>query len=386
MSAPLLIGGNVIVGEGNENSEVRHGVVHVGTGSNALVALDRANGAVRWRSPLAGTAMPTAAYVGGRILTHNGNGDLLAIVPEDGSVAFARNLRTIPSMVAVLPLGRDTIVTAGQTETQIVAARASDGGIVWRAPFTKDSGLGDCPLVSDGRLVLGDYLAPFPNEPFVRAGRRNEQRAYALDARTGSPLWDVHLENGIVPKRNQAAIPLFDRSTLYVGSSVAPAVHALDVATGRVRWRRSVGGIVKGGLVARHGIVYFGDSSGRLWALRERDGGIVGVANVGTPFNVNSPIIVGETLVIASASGRILALPLTALAGARDSAASRGRADRWFAPRVLARFAAADVNRDGALTKGEFAGSFAARDFARFDRNSNGLVTPLEFGKSFTRT
>jgi outer membrane protein assembly factor BamB len=255
MSAPLVVGRDVIVGEGNENSEVHHGVVHVGSGSNAIVALDRTNGAVRWRSPLTGTAMPSPAYVGGRILAHNGNGDLLAIEPEDGSVDFARNLGTIPSMVAVLPLGVDTIVTAGQTETQIVAARTTDGAIVWRAPFAKDSGLGDCPLASDGRFIFGDYLAPNPNEPFVRAGRRNEERAYALDARTGVPIWDVHLENGFVPTRNQAAIPLLDRSTLFVGSSIAPAVHALDVATGRIRWRRRVGGVVKGGLVASHGIV-----------------------------------------------------------------------------------------------------------------------------------
>jgi outer membrane protein assembly factor BamB len=386
MSAPLVIGKEVIVGEGNENSEVHHGVVHVGSGSNALVALDRENGTERWRSPLTGTAMPTPAYVGGRILAHNGNGDLLAIEPEDGSVVFARNLGTIPSMVAVMPLGVDTIVTAGQTETQIVAARTTDGAIVWRSPFSKDSGLGDCPLASDGHLVFGDYLAPFPNEPFVRAGRTNEERAYALDARSGVPVWDVHLENGIVPTRNQAAIPLLDGSTLYVGSSIAPAVHALDAATGRVRWNRRVGGVVKGGLVASRGIVYFGDFSGRLWALRERDGSIVGVANVGTPFNVDSPIIIGETLVIGSATGRVLALPLAALAGSRDIAAPPASARRWFAPNVMTRFAAADRNRDGVLTRREFASSFAHGDFARFDRDGNGLVTPLEFGVAFVRS
>ena len=199
-------------------------------------------------------------------------------------------------------------------------------------------------------------------------------------------MWDVQLENGVVPKRNQAAIPLLDGSTLYVGSSIAPAVHALDAATGRVRWNRRVGGVVKGGLVASRGIVYFGDFSGRLWALRERDGSIVGVANVGTPFNVDSPIIVGETLVIGSATGRVLALPLAALAGSRDIAASQTSERRWFAPYIMRRFASADRNRDGGLTRREIASSFAYGDFARFDRDGNGLVTPLEFGVGFVRS
>jgi hypothetical protein len=98
---------------------------------------------------------------------------------------------------------------------------------------------------------------------------------------------------------------------------------------------------------------------------------------------VDSPIIVGETLVIGSSTGRILALPLASLTGARYNAAPAKTARRWFSPHIMTRFAAADSNRDGVLTKEEFAASFAHGDFARVDRNGNGLITPLEFGMGF---
>jgi outer membrane protein assembly factor BamB len=384
MSAPLVIGDNVIAGEGNENSRVDHGVVRVGSaGANAIVALDRLRGIVRWRALVGGTAMPTPTYMNGRIMAHVGNGDLVALAPETGAIAFTRNVHTIPSMVALLPIDGRTFVTAGQTQTGVLAIDAATGGTLWRAPFDHGSALGDCPPVSDGTQIMCDYLLPNPGEPYVKAGRVNEERAYALDARTGRVRWDVHLETGVVPRRNQAAIPLVDRGMLLLGSSIANAVHGLDLHDGRMVWRTAVGGPVKGGIVARDGIAYFGDLSGRLWALRERDGAVVGVVDAGTPFNVGSPIIVGRTLVIGSTTGRILALPLVTLRGVHERTISRSIAARRFAPSVLTRFRTGDRNHDGVLSPGELA-RLGHRDFASFDLNGDGAVTPLEFAIAMT--
>ena len=380
MAAPIVIGNNVIVGEGDENSMVMHGVVHVGGGTNAIVALDRTTGAVRWTTPLGGTAMPTSAYVDGRLVAHIGNGDLVSLSPETGAMAFHHNIGTTPSMVSLLPLGRDTVVSAGQTETEIIAVHASSGATIWRRPFLKSSALGDCPLASDGTRVMGDYLYPLPGQPYVKAGTIGESRAYALDARTGASIWDVHLDTGLIPYRNQAAIPLVDRGTLYLGSSIAKAMHAIDIATGRLVWRKQVSGPVKGGIVAVGGIIYFGDFSGRLWALREADGSTVGVINVGTPFNVSSPIVVGRTLVIGSLTGRILALPLSAFQGSHDVLASQAQASRWFAPDVLDRFRSGDRNHDGVLDRRELAAVLNYATFAHMDRDKNGSISPLEFG------
>jgi outer membrane protein assembly factor BamB len=382
MSAPLVIGRNVVVGEGDENSMVMHGVVHVGGAVNALISLDRDTGAVRWSTPIGGTCMPTAAYVNGRVVAHVGTGDLVSLSPDTGEVAFTHNLGTIPSMVAMLPLGNDMVVSAGETETGVVAVHASSGATIWRHGFPNSSALGDGPLAADGVRVMGGYLYPVPGQPhtYVKAGEIGEQRAFALDARTGAQLWDIHLEKGHVPWRNQAAIPLVDRGTLFIGSAISPTMHAIDLKTGRVLWRRKVHGPVKGGIVATGGNLYFGDFSGRIWALRESDGSVVGTVNAGTPFNVASPIVIGRTLVLGSLTGRILALPLDSIDGAHDVVATQAVAKRWFAPNVLARFRAGDRNHDGVLDRGELAHSIAHVSFARIDRDGDGRITPSEFG------
>ena len=183
-----------------------------------------------------------------------------------------------------------------------------------------------------------------------------------------------------MPNRNQSAIPLVDRGTVYLGSAIVPVMHAIDTETGHVRWRRRVDGPVKGGIVAVGGNIYFGDATGRIWSLRESDGSVAGVMNVGTPFNVASPIVVGKTIVVSSLTGRILALPLSAMNGARDVVASRARASSWFAPDVLARFRANDTNHDGVLDRTEFRHALGFAKFVRADRDGNGSVSPFEFG------
>jgi hypothetical protein len=161
-------------------------------------------------------------------------------------------------------------------------------------------------------------------------------------------------------------------------------MHAIDLASGRLVWRRRVDGPVKGGSVAFDGIVYFGDFGGRLWALRESDGSVVGTLNVGTKFNVDSPIIVGRTLVVPSLTGRILALPLSAIGGARDIRVSDKIASAWFSPAVLARFREWDRNHDGVIERSELAGTSLLADFARADRDRSGTIGPLQFGMALT--
>ena len=76
MSAPLLYRGLVIVGEGDEQSSgsAPDTLQYVGMGPSALVALDASSGAPRWRTAVAGSAMPTPTIVGGMLVEHNGAG------------------------------------------------------------------------------------------------------------------------------------------------------------------------------------------------------------------------------------------------------------------------------------------------------------------------
>lgn len=322
MSNPIVAGGVVIAGEGNQVSyhDPHPGAdkerLLIGTGESAIVALDARTGRVRWRAPMRGSAMPTGAIVGGVLVEHNGYGDLTGIDPKTGRVLYSHDTRSIASMSAVLPIGGDRIATTGVTYNETMVAHARSGAVVWRRRFgDRATGLGDCPLVTDGSRLFCNYLMPPDGQRTTELRQTAFQHMFALDARLGVLLWDVQYGQGPLPRYNEASIPLVDRGTLFCGSSVAPYVVAFEPLTGRVRWRLRVRGSVKGGIAVRNGVLYFGDGSGYLWAVEERTGRAIGSVRTNTTFNVGSPIVAGQTLVIGSYTGAIIAMPLSKIRG-----------------------------------------------------------------------
>jgi outer membrane protein assembly factor BamB len=325
MSAPIVYGSTVIVGEGDENSPNGSSPSHpilVGKPPSALIALDRRTGRVVWKVRLEGSGMPTPAIVDGILVHHNGAGHVLGIDPDTGSVLYDLNLHSYASMVAALPMPGGRFVTSGIDKNAVWMLNARSGSVVWQTDFSPvASGLGDCPPVSDGARIFCNYVMPPSSAIPVQTERYAVFRAYALDAKTGKKLWDTLLEGGILPKRNEAAIPLYANGIVYMGSSLSPTVHALDPKTGRVLWRVHTHGPVKGGIVDAGGTLYFGDLGGYLWAVDAKSGAVIGARNMNTPFNVGSPIVAGQTLIIGSKGGQILALPLSQIRSSRDSLA-----------------------------------------------------------------
>jgi outer membrane protein assembly factor BamB len=322
MSAPLVYGDAVIVGEGDPTSRSSSPSepVMVGQGPSALIAFDRHSGAIRWQAPLTGSAMPTPAIIDGILVNHDGAGWINGIDPSTGEKRYANSIGSMASMTAILPVDGGDFITAGVGSNAVWRLHADGGSVVWRSPFSKGaSGIGDCPQVSDGVRVFCDYVSPVFPDQWTVIGDLAVERVYAVDLRSGAQRWDVALEAGTLPGRNEAAIPLLSGGLLYLGSSVAPWMHALDAASGILTWETPTRGAVKGGIVEIGGIVYFGDFAGYLWALDAKTGRVVGDKNMHTAFNVGSPIVDGKTLVIGSDSGSIIAVPLQSVRSSHDS-------------------------------------------------------------------
>jgi polyvinyl alcohol dehydrogenase (cytochrome) len=162
-------------------------------------------------------------------------------------------------------------------------------------------------------------MMPVPPAQYTQVDTPAIQHAYALDVRTGKSLWDVALETGKLPWRNEAAIPLLLGGTVYFGSAIVPMMHALDAKSGHVLWATKVRAPVKGGVVSTNGHLYFGDLKGYLWSLDAKTGKIVGTKKMRSGFNVGSPIIVGKTLVIGSRTGSLYAVPLADIDKGNDA-------------------------------------------------------------------
>jgi outer membrane protein assembly factor BamB len=274
---------------------------------------------MRWQTPLSGSAMPTPAIVNGMLVHHDGAGWINGLDPATGERRYARWIGSMASMTAMLPVGDGDVVTTGVGSNAAWRLHADSGSLVWRSPFSKGaSGIGDCPPVSDGRRVFCDYVSPVLPDTSTVIGDVAVERVSALDVAKGTPVWDVALESGSLPIRNEAAIPLLSGGLLYLGSALAPRMHALDAKSGKLVWESTTHGAVRGGLVAIGDAIYFGDLGGYLWALDARTGHVIGDKLMHTPFNVGSPIVVGETLVIGSDSGSVLAIPLEDIRASHD--------------------------------------------------------------------
>lgn len=322
MSAPLVYGDVVIVGEGDPTSRTSlpSEPMSVGAGPSALIAFDRSSGSIRWQLPLTGSAMPTPAIIDGILVNHDGAGWVNGVDPDSGTKRYSRWIGSMASMTAALPIGAGDFITTGVGSNAIWRLHADGGSVVWRSALAKGaSGIGDCPPVSDGTRIMCDYVAPVLPDAATVIGNLTVQRVYALRATDGAVLWDVALESGSLPDRNEAAIPLLAAGHLFLGSSITSWMHAIDPATGLLAWERATRGAVKGGIVAVDGVVYFGDFGGFLWALDAKTGRVKGDKFMDTRFNVGSPIVDGKTLIIGSDSGAVIAVPLKTILKSHDS-------------------------------------------------------------------
>lgn len=322
MSAPLVYRGLVILGEGNANTPRPQGggMPHVGTGPCAMIALDARTGALRWEHALRGSGMPTPAIVDGVLVHHDGSGRVTGLNPLTGRLLYERDLHSVASMTAALPIGKRRFVTVGALFNAVWEIDARSGRVVWRTdPFPGfASGMGDCPLAGDGTRIYGDYVVGNPPQVRAQLGSSVREHLYALLASNGHLLWDVPLEIGPLPARNESGVPVVAGGMVYIGGAAAPWVNGVDARSGRLRWRTEVRGLVKGGFAVDRSIVYFGDFAGYLWALDARTGRTVGDMAMPARFNVGSPIIVGRTLVIGSVSGTVYAVPLRSIRSRRD--------------------------------------------------------------------
>ncbi len=328
MSSPVYADGLTIVGAGDALNTVLAPPVYtiMGSGHSHLDAIDLRTGNRLWRFELNGTGMPSPALSHGILIDFDGSGVVKALDARTGRFRWRRLLYSIGTMSNVLLGDSGTFYISGLWPNAIYALRTRDGSTVWRHRYSDSyNAISDAPLARfNGRLVSMYLAAPGANRHAAAVWMRPaEQHLYALDDRTGRTLWDTTLPHvrGIIPAWNESAIPLVVGASVYDGSAIAPIVTSLDLKTGRTRWQRRAGGPVKGGLVDRDGVLYFGDLLGMLWALDDRDGRVIGSVKTDLAFNVGSPIILNDSLVIGSQQGPVIAVPLAAI---RESRAIKG--------------------------------------------------------------
>lgn len=214
-------------------------------GGHELTALNRENGAVVWRAPLADSSTPVYDPARGMLYVASGSWEstrLYGLEAATGSVvwfaAISGNQYGAPQPVL---LGSKVLVNAnGSHQGTLMAFDADNGGKLWQAP-AKGTGT---PAVFGARMFISDDYGG------VTAHR-------TID---GRPLWTY--ESSKSERDYGQKHLLVDQGRVYV--SAGETVTALDEATGRLLWQ--AGHLNLAGALASDG--------GQVW-VAVRDGLVV---------------------------------------------------------------------------------------------------------------
>jgi outer membrane protein assembly factor BamB len=164
------------------------GTVVAGTDDGHVFALNALTGKLRWQAASFSRfgrreyfyATPTLAY--GRVYIGNADGTLYAFGAGSGRLLWAHRAGTYVYTAAAAWRRR---IYVGTWDGFFSAFDAATGDLLWR--HAAEGGISGAPTVMSG-LVYYSTFGKFTNS-HQRQVKDGPYRTYALDARTGTPVW-----------------------------------------------------------------------------------------------------------------------------------------------------------------------------------------------------
>ncbi|HUN78551.1 MAG TPA: PQQ-binding-like beta-propeller repeat protein [Solirubrobacteraceae bacterium] len=259
------------------------------TDDATLSAIDKYTGKLLWSQRL-GALSAAAPAVGGNTVyvtilsraTGDEAGRVVALNVANGHIRWSRDL---PSRSESSPLLADDRIFFGSEDGTVYALDASDGHTVWT--YHAEGAVKASPTLQDGVLYFGDYsghvqaISEQTGRRFWRSGSEGalfgsgtfystaavmygrvflgntDGRFYAYDARTGSLDWAYQTGAYVYASPAVTNAPGLG-PTLYFGSYDGK-FYALNARSGHVDWTYEAGGKISGSATIVGDIVYFSD-------------------------------------------------------------------------------------------------------------------------------
>ncbi len=308
---------------------VADGRVHVVARDGLLRTLDARTGRVLWTRAL-GADRGTAHYwdytlsspivVDGRLVLGTGSGTVLCLDARTGSVHWQHD---VGARVRSTPAVRDGRVVVGTLDGHVRALRLADGADAWTfatdgaSRHFEDVG-NDTTAVPASPTLVGDTV--------VIGGR--DGQLYALDLATGRQRWKI-THDGSSWMLGTAS----DDRSVFVGGGSSSIVQAVDPATGAERWRtRTRGAVFAPPVLAGHTLLA-GDFGGTLWALDAATGAPRWRFPLGGRV-LASAAVAGDTVYAGSDRGVLVALALAPQAASSSISAPQAASSSISAPQA----------------------------------------------------
>lgn len=286
-------GGGIAFGEGR---------VFVTTGFGELVALDPATGAVAWRQAFDAPVGGAPTVEGGLVYVVARDSSAWAVGAGDGRVRWTLPGLPSPSGVTGVsaPAADERIVVFPFPSGQMTAALKSGGLGLWTAQvagqrrgraYASVVDLTGDPVIAGGRIYAGSSAGKL-----VAVEAASGQRIWTADEGAVSPVWPA----------GEAVFLISD----------AGALMRLDVATGETVWATDLPYWTKDRIKRRKGIhAHYGpvlaggrlrvaSSDGLLRSFDPVSGAPVATAEI-PGGAASAPVVAGGTLYVVSASGQL---------------------------------------------------------------------------------
>ncbi len=274
-----------------------------------------------------GTSAMTPLYHDGKLYWVNGEAKVWAINAETGEpvspfmdpdglpVLSLGGFNAISSAnVYNEPGGPDLMVVGTAMPNRIWAIDLATAEVAWSYDLagvnTYVTGFATVsPTLEQNRgLVISTVLTdadPLTNTVTVLA--------FALDGKTGAPVWTQALGTGSIPTGFTGPVPLIAKSSVYLHNPLTQTMTALNALTGAVKWQMPIStpegkfswgpGVVVGNKL----IVPAGPD---LYTFDAKTGAVLAQRRIGGSFTYNNPTVAGKTLYIGNSWGWVSAIPL----------------------------------------------------------------------------
>ena len=280
------------------------GVLYAVTGLAEAMAIDPANGAIKWRAPLPSPARGGLTVVGQRMLVPTTDNSLVALSTEDGRTIWTfrgQPVQALPLGLASVAVDGDTVV-AGMASGELTALRLADGRPIWNESLAGNRAVG--ASIAD----IGAITAM----PVIDRGRVFAVGlgglATAVDLRSGRRVWEREVGGSQTPWSNGDWLFMLTREK---------QLMALSRDDGRVRWicalprfvdvARSRDPISWGPPVLAGGRLLVAGSHAQLFEVNATDGSIS--ARLRLPAGSQlQPAVANASLYLQTDNGMVVAL------------------------------------------------------------------------------
>lgn len=256
---------------------VEAGTVFFASRDRNLYAVDARSGREEWRFPMGDDApfdwgyesfISSASVDGGRVCVGGGDGTISCLSAKSGAVLW--RFRT-GGRIRSSPAIADGIVYVGGMDGFFYALDESTGKLRWKyetegvkidsqkAGFDRRS-INSSASVSDGIVTFGS----------------RDAHQYALDAKSGRLLW--RFAHPVAFMKDHAELawcegsPAISGGVSYVGSSDGYFINAVELHTGRERWRASMPSRIISSPAVTGDTLYAGCGDGQVFALDAQTG------------------------------------------------------------------------------------------------------------------